>query len=232
VYNKYVNVFKTAARWLFVLCLPVLLITASIAIAVNTPALYTRGFHRYHISAATGLDMSQLEKAAAGLRDYFNNGQEYIDIVVMKDGQPFTLFKQIEVDHLKDVKALFRLDYKAAGVTLLYVIAFTLAALFWWRDRRQLWVAMRNGGILTLVLMVALGITILVDFNGFFIEFHLLSFANNFWELNPATDYLVMMFPEPFWSDATAFIAAGAAGAAVIIGAVGWWRARRAAAGD
>jgi integral membrane protein (TIGR01906 family) len=223
------SVLKVVTRWLFVLCLPVLLVTASISIAVNTPALYTRGFHRYDIASVTGLAPDQLEKAAAGLRDYFNNGQPYIDVVVTRNGQPFTLFNQREVDHLKDVKALFRLGYKAAGVTLLYAIAFTLAALFWWRDRRQLWVGMRNGGILALVLMAALGVTIAVDFNGFFLEFHLLSFANDFWELNPATDYLVMLFPQPFWFDATAFIAAGAAGAAVITGALGWWRARLAA---
>ena len=226
------SVSKIAARWLFVLCLPVLLITASIAICVNLPALYTRGFNRYHITQVTGLDMSQLQKAAAGLRDYFNNGQKYIDIVVTKDGQPFTLFKPIEVDHLKDVKALFRLDYKGAAATLIYVVLFTLAALFWWRDRRQLWKGMRDGAILTLVLMIALGITIAVDFNGFFIEFHILSFSNSFWELNPLTDYLVMMFPEQFWSDATTFIAAGAAGAALIIGGIGWWQTRRAAASD
>jgi len=226
------SVFKAVTRWLFVICLPVFLITASIAICVNTPALYTRGFKRYNITETTGLAMSQLEKAAAGLRDYFNNRQTYIDIVVTKNGLPFTLFKPKEVAHLKDVKALFRLDYLAAGVTFVYVVLFTLAALFWWKDRRQLWVAMRNGGILTLALMAALAVTIAVDFNGFFIEFHLLSFSNNFWELNPATDYLVMMFPEPFWSDATTFIAAGAAGAAVIIGAHGWWWARRTAAED
>jgi integral membrane protein (TIGR01906 family) len=220
------NVVKTAARWLFSLSLPVLLLTASISIAVNTPALYTRGFDRYHISAVTGLAPAELEKAAAGLRDYFNNGQELIDVTVIKDGRPFTLFNAREVGHLKDVKALFRLGYGAALVTLGYGVVFVLAALFWWRDRRQVWLGMRNGGILTLALMIVLGVVIAVDFDGFFLQFHLLSFANNLWELNPATDYLIMLFPQQFWFDATAFIAGGAAFGAVVIGGIGWWRAR------
>jgi len=220
------NVVKTAARWLFSLCLPVLLLTVSISIAVNTPALYTRGFNRYQISAVTGLAPAELQKAAAGLRSYFNNGQELINVTVIKDGQPFTLFNTREVGHLEDVKALFRLGYGAALVTLGYGVVFVLAALFWWRDRRQVWLGMRNGGILTLALMIVLGIVIAVDFDGFFLQFHLLSFANDLWELNPATDYLIMLFPQQFWFDATAFIAGGAAFGAIVIGAVGWWRAR------
>ena len=220
------NVVKTAARWLFSLSLPVLLLTASISIAVNTPALYTRGFDRYNINAVTGLAPAELQKAAAGLRDYFNNGQELIDVTVIKNGQPFTLFNAREVGHLKDVKALFRLGYGAALVTLGYGVVFVLAALFWWRDRRQIWLGMRNGGILTLALMIVLGVVIAVDFDGFFLQFHLLSFANDLWELNPATDYLIMLFPQQFWFDATAFIAGGAAFGAVVIGGIGWWRAR------
>lgn len=227
MYNWSMKIFTTAASWLFTLCLPVLLLTAAIGLAVNCPVLYSWGFSHNRISAVTGLAPAELAKAAAGLRDYFNNGQELINITVIKGGQPFTLFNEREVGHLKDVKALFRLDYVAAGVTLLYGVAFTLAALFWWRDRRQLWLGMRNGGILTLVLMAVLGVTIAVDFDGFFLQFHLLSFANDLWELNPATDYLIMLFPQAFWFAATGFIAGGAAVGAVVIGGIGWRRARR-----
>ena len=54
-----------AAKWLFMLCLPILLLTASIATAVNSLWLYKSGFEKYGISQTTGLDEAELEKAGA-----------------------------------------------------------------------------------------------------------------------------------------------------------------------
>ena len=217
---------KTAARWLFMICIPLLLLTGSISIAANCGPLYTRGFITNNTSNVTGLEPVELEKAASGLRDYFNSGDEFIDITVIKDGEPMPLFVDYEIGHLKDVKALFRLGYYVLGGTLAYGIFFVLTALLWWRDRRQLWLGLTGGGILTLALMVVLGVTIAIDFDGFFRQFHLLSFANDLWMLNPATDYLIMLFPQGFWFDAALFCALGTAAGAILLGGAGWWRLR------
>ena len=109
--ERAIVILVITARWLFILCLPALLLTASIGIAVNSQWLYEYGFDKYNISQVTGLPDSELEKAAGGLIDYFNSGEEFIDITVIKNGQPFTLFNQKEVAHLKDVKGLIQLDY-------------------------------------------------------------------------------------------------------------------------
>jgi uncharacterized membrane protein len=52
------------------------------------------------------------------------------------------------------------------------------------------------------------------------LQFHLLSFSNQFWQLNPAKDYLIMLFPGGFWSDAALFCALATVGLAVILGGV------------
>ena len=70
--------------------------------------------------------------------------------------------------------------------------------------------------------MIVLGIVIAVDFDGFFLQFHQLSFANDLWLLDPAHDYLIMMFPQGFWFDAALYIAVGALAGAVITGLTGW----------
>jgi integral membrane protein (TIGR01906 family) len=220
------KIIKIIAQCLFILCLPALLLTASLSAAMNCEPLYEYGFNKYNISQVTGLAPAELTKAANGLISYFNSGEEYINITVIKNGQSFTLFNEREVAHLKDVKGLFWLSYWVLIGTGTYAVFFIAATLFWWRDKKRLGWGLFGGGILTLILMAAVGIMIAVDFNGFFLQFHLLSFANDFWQLNPATDYLLMMFPEGFWFDATMFIAISTGVMAIILGGLGWWRRR------
>jgi integral membrane protein (TIGR01906 family) len=221
------TILKTVAQWLFILCLPILLLTASVTAAANCPRLYQYGFEKYEVSRVTGLASTELVKAARSLITYFNSSDEYIDLTVAKDGQPFTLFNEREVAHLKDVKGLFRLVYKILLGSGVYALVFIGISLFWWRDRRRLGQGLFFGGCLTLASMLALGLIIALDFDGFFLKFHLLSFANDFWMLNPATDYLIMMFPQGFWFYAALACAISTAVGAVILGGVGWWLMRK-----
>jgi integral membrane protein (TIGR01906 family) len=217
------KIFQIIAQWLFILFLPALLLTASLSAAMNCEPLYEYGFNKYDISQVTGLAPEELTKAANGLISYFNSDEEYINVTVIKNGQPFTLFNEREVAHLKDVKGLFWLNYWVLIGTGTYAVFFIASTLFWWRDKRRLGWGLFGGGIFTIVLMAVVGIMIAVDFSAFFTQFHLLSFANDLWQLNPATDYLLMMFPEGFWLDATMFIAIGTGVMAIILGGLGWW---------
>ena len=221
------SVMKTVARWVFILCLPVLLVTASISLAVNSGWLYRYGFETYGISRVTGLAESELERAAGGLIDYFNSGEEFIDLTVTKGGKPFQLFNEREVVHLQDVRGLIRLGYGVLLGTLAYGLVFAGVSLFWWHDRRRLARGMVGGGGLALLVMVALAILILFDFDRFFLQFHLLSFANDFWMLDPTRDYLIMLFPRGFWFDAAMFCAVVTAALALALGGAGWYLKRK-----
>ena len=208
------------AQWLFILCLPVLLLTASLGWAVNSHWLYNYGFAKYDVGQTTGLADAELEKAASGLISYFNSGEEYISLTVIKDGQPLELFNQREVIHLKDVKGLIWLDYWVGLGTLVYVLAYAGVCLFWRKRkywRRLAWGVVGGGG-LTLALMLALGLGTLFGFSSLFRQFHLLFFSNDFWLLDPTSDYLIMLFPDGFFYDAALFCAIGAAAVAVILG--------------
>ncbi len=221
------TILKTAAQWLLILCLPILLLTASISAAADCPRLYKYGFEEYDVSRVTGLAPAELDKAARGLITYFNSGDEYINLTVEKNDQPFKLFNEREVAHLKDVKGLFRLIYKILLGTGIYTLVFVGVSLFWWRDHRRLGQGLFFGACLTLALMLALGLLIALDFDSFFLRFHLLSFTNDFWMLDPTTDYLIMMFPQDFWFDAALICAIVTAAGAVILGGVGWWLMRK-----
>lgn len=216
-----------AAKWLFVLCLPLLLISAGLAGAFNSLWLYKFGFDKYDISQKTGIAEVELEKAARGLISYFNSGEEDISVSVIKDGRPFTLFNEREVAHLRDVKELVRLDYRVLLASLLYALVFTGLSLFRWRNWRQLARGAMWGGALTLALMAVLRVVTLFNFDQFFRQFHLLSFTNDLWLLDPSKDYLLMLFPGGFWYDATQFIALGVGMAAVLVTGLAWAFGRR-----
>jgi len=211
------RVLTITAKWLFILCLPILLLTASIGWAANSLWLYKSGFEKYDVSQTTGLAQSELEVVATGLINYFNSGEEYISLIAVKNGKPFELFTQEEVIHFRDVKELIWLDYWVLLGTLIYTLGYAGASLFWRRDkywRRLAWGTVGGSGI-TLALMLALALGTLLNFDQLFLQFHLISFTNEFWS---AEGYMLLLFPQNFWYDTTILCGGITAGLAVVLG--------------
>jgi len=64
--------------------------------------------------------------------------------------------------------------------------------------RELLWSAGLMVGIVVLV-----GVLSFIDFSELWTRFHQVAFRNDLWQLDPTRDYLIMLFPEPFWFTAT-----------------------------
>ena len=205
---------KGAALWrltglLFVVCAPLFLISASVTWAVNDAGLYRRGFEKYQISVYSGITDADLAQVGADLRRYFNSSEEPLRVFVPVYGLERELFNQREVDHMRDVKGLVRGVYAVALITGLYLLGFIVAG-YWRQGRPFSWsLALRSlqGGLFTLAVVVAIGLFALVGFDTLFLLFHRVSFANDLWQLDPRTDYLLIMFPLGFWFDATMRVA-------------------------
>jgi integral membrane protein (TIGR01906 family) len=176
-----------AAKWLFITCLPVLLFTISLSWAVNSHWLYKYGFDKYNSGQTTGLSQLELNKVSSELRTYFNSGEEYISLIVIKDGESFMIFNQREIEHLKDVKGLIRLNYWVLIGTLVYVLVYTGVSLFSRKRKywRQLAWGVIGGSSIALVSMLALGLGTLLNFDRLFLQFHFISFNNDLWQLDP-----------------------------------------------
>ena len=76
------------------------------------------------------------------------------------------------------------------------------------------------GAALTIALLIILGIAALVNFDWLFVKFHQLFFTGETWRLS-STDYLLRMFPEGFFNDATLFIVGAIIVEALVIGGAG-----------
>ena len=191
-----------AGRWLFIFSLPVLLLSASICFVGNSLWLYKAGFHRHDVSQTSGLNETALETAAASLINYFNSDDEFVEVTVTKDGMPFELFTEEETIHFRDVKGLIRLDYYLLMGTVIYSLVYVAVSILWQKPlywRLLAWGVVGGTGI-TLVLMLVLTLLSLVNFDNLLLQFHLFSFSNEFWS---AEGYMLLIFPQGFWYDAT-----------------------------
>ena len=216
---------SVTAKWLFMLCLPVLLLTASIGGAANSLWLYKYGFERYNVGqdlAASGLELtdSELEDIYAGLISYFNSNRENISLTVVKNGQSRNLFTPEEVIHFRDVKGLIWLDYRVLAGTLVYVLAYAGAGLFRRRGNYRRQLARGVVGSSGITLTVILGLVLLDTIFGFrqlFYQFHRLFFTNPYWS---AKGYMLLLFPEPFFNDAARFGTLAIVTGAIALGGV------------
>ncbi len=206
----YKKLLRLAAAALFVAAVPLFLIATNVRWVINAPLLYSYGFDRHGSVERTGIERDELLSAGRQIRDYFNNDDEFITVsVIVGYSRVGSLFRTREVLHMRDVKALVRGVYRVQELTAAYLAAFIAVGLVVRRrdflpDLARLLVI---GGGATLALVVIAGLASLVGFDRLFLAFHLVSFTNDLWQLDPRTDYLIAMFPQGFFFDATMWIA-------------------------
>ena len=208
---------------LFIIAVPLFLITGSITWAFNSPGLYNNGFEKYSISRISGISDSDLRQVGADIRSYINSGNEPLQVRTRIFGTEQELFNDREIAHMRDVKRLVWGVYILAMVSAIYLAAMVAVGFARQRDRFIGPLAKRAiyGGGLTLALLVVFGLSALVNFESLFIKFHQLSFANDFWQLDPRTDYLVRIFPDGFWVDATVWVAVRTVAGAMLLTVTG-----------
>ncbi len=215
---------KRALAVLFVVAVPLLFIAVSVTWAINDLGLYEYGFDRYRVTSVTGIEKADLMAVAREIRNYFNSATEPLAVTTRVFGEERVLFNQKEVVHMHDVKKLVRGVYWVGVGSAIFIVAF-IAAGFYLHHRKFLKTLARLGlfgaGV-TVGLTLLVGLMSLVSFDFLFTLFHELSFANDFWQLDPRRDFLVMMFPSGFWFDAAMLVVGLVVlQAAIVAGAVG-----------
>lgn len=211
-----------AATAVFVLAVPIALTLAAVRFAFSWQPVYTYAITAYDGEQATGIPTAQLLAATHGVRNYFSNGRRDLDITVMdRTGRREPLFNEREIAHMRDVKALVGRAYLLLDGAVLVVVLYAVASFSFRSDAmRRVAGAVLAGSLLTGALIVAFGVASLAGFDRLFTEFHVLSFSNDFWELDPARDHLVQMFPLGFWFDVTMFVGLIALLAALVLAAL------------
>ena len=217
------HTLRIAAVAIFVAVVPVFLIATNVRWVINFPSLYSYGFDKYNIAAYTGIERPDLLSAARQIRDYFSNDEEFLIIPLTVRGvRVASLYNQREIIHMRDVKGLVRGVYLVQMLSALYLLGFVALGIYVWR--RAFWPMLARyvswSGFLTLGIIAIVGVGSLAGFDRLFRAFHLISFSNDFWLLDPSRDYLIAMFPQGFFFDATMLIAGSTILEAALLAAV------------
>lgn len=228
------RIFSAFLVVVFVLCIPVFLLTSNLRWAANSRGLYQYGFTTYDVAQSTGIAYEELVVAAREMISYFNSSEEPLQVsVTTPEGAP--LFNQKEIEHLREVKDLIRLCGWVQVGTLVYIVAFVVGG-FAWRRRRFVSLLARStiaGAAATVLLLIGIGVAGFVGFDWLFLQFHYLAFNSDTWRLDPTTDYLIRMFPEGFFRDAGLFVGIASVVEALLVGGLaGFFLVRRRRAAD
>ena len=190
---------------LFILSVPLLLITSNVRWAFNDLRLYKFGFERNEVVANTGFELSELMLIARDIRDYFNTDNEFLEVIHPADKENNSLFNDREIIHMRDVKVLLGNIYSVQEILAGYIAIYILWLLYISRGRHAqiLLRQLTLGCIATVGLLVFAGTGTAIGFDAVFEAFHVLSFSDGSWSFDPRSNYLTRLFTEAFFLQAS-----------------------------
>lgn len=152
---------------------------------------YLRSYEKYNGLETTGKSLEGLELITEDIIEYLkgNDGNELLD----------KHFNEREVLHMEDVVQLFDyariIKYISMTVSILILVYFIANKLYLFLAKTlSLGLFLNHGIIICLIILIS------TDFNKYFTIFHEIFFSNDLWILNPRTDLMIQMLPEPFFS--------------------------------
>ena len=218
---------------LFSLAFVAMLITTNVRWAFSTVGLYELGFARQEVSEATGLTPAQLSDAARQIRTYFFSSEEPLDVRVTVDGESVSIYTERETLHMRDVKRLVATVSRVQEGAFLFLFIFATVGFF--APNMEFSTRLRRlvirGSLLTYGMIGTVAAVSIVAFGPMFQLFHELSFANDLWQLDPSTSFLLGMFPLGFWFESTLLIGilsvAEATATLMLLVLARWWQGWR-----
>ncbi|HXG41632.1 MAG TPA: TIGR01906 family membrane protein [Dehalococcoidia bacterium] len=203
---------RFAATLLFVVALPVLIVTTGVRVLFSLPQVYDYSVHHFDAASLTGIPEAELKRANRELVRYFADDRSLLQLEVTDErGQSVPLFTPMETAHLADVKTLLRWVGAVQLAALTYVVAYVVLVYVWAREGpvRELAGAVVWSAVGTLAFLGATGAMALAGFDAFWDRLHQALFRNDLWRLDPARHHLIQMFPEEFWFQMVALVVGG-----------------------
>lgn len=189
-------------------CLMIIFLFTSVeAVAYWTPGYYEKEYTKYNVAEDVCMDMGELIYVTEEMMDYLRGDRGDLHVPAVVNGVEREFFNEREIAHMEDVRGLFLAAIALRRICA--VIAFVSVALLFLLKANVKKVLPRTlciGAGLFLAIAALLTGIISTDFTKYFILFHKIFFNNDLWILDPATDLLINIVPEPFFVDTAARI--------------------------
>ena len=201
--------FSVIQKILFNTALFLAILLSNALIIINTDSFYEFEFNKNNTSLKTGINHSDLFIVVDNIQDFFNeksNGK--IQMTTYINGIEKKLFNSKEIRHMIDVKNLI-LNIKFFNYLLwTTVIVILLIKISLSKDKilNTFRVIAKSYFIYSVSILISALILLALSFRWIFYFFHIISFNNNLWILDPRTDYLIKIFEEVFFMDAAILI--------------------------
>jgi integral membrane protein (TIGR01906 family) len=140
------------------------------------------------------------------------------------DGDCNRLYNDRELKHMSDVKIVTRWALNVWVISGILVLG-AIGLLYYFGQISALRAGLLGGASVTLVLLLGLVAYLLINFNTFFTQFHMVFFEGQTW-IFLWSDTLIRLFPLRFWQDAFIFVGGAAILEALGIAAWAWYRLR------
>lgn len=196
------GLLRTIIIGIFVLALPIALITTTLRVVISEQAVYDYAVRDYGAERASGIPESELIRANTQIRDYLANSDAppLAPQVRNNEGETISLFSAKEISHMADVRSLVQLMFTVQMITMAIALTLAVVMVMLW-PARVLAAATLWAGLLMTSALAVVGALAMTGFDGAWSQFHQIAFTNDLWQLNPRTDHLIQMYPQAFWMD-------------------------------
>lgn len=206
----------------------VLLITSVEAVVYWTPGYFEKEYAKYQVPEQVSMEMTDLMYVTHEMMAFLRGQRKDLHVSAVVAGQPREFFNQRETAHMEDVRDLFMAAIMLRRICLAVILAAVLPVLRNGRTSRILSRAICAGAGLFFAVAGLLAGIISTNFTKYFVVFHQIFFNNDLWILDPDTDLLINIVPEPFFMDTAARIGLiFGFSAAAVLGLCLLWRHRR-----
>lgn len=184
-----------------------LLITSVEAVTYWTPGYYEKEYTKYNVTEDVKMEMDDLLDVTHEMMAFLRGNRADLHVPTVVDGQPREFFNEREIAHMEDVRGLFLAAIALRRICLMLIAVCVVLLLVLKADIKRVLPKMlcAGTGLFFAVLAILTGI-ISTNFTKYFIIFHEIFFNNDLWMLDPSTDLLINIVPEPFFVDTAARI--------------------------
>ena len=225
------GISSTAAAFSMFLVIIAMLLTSFQAAIYGDAGygFYEKEYARYHVTDSLGMKMEDVMDVTEYMMDYLIGKEEELSIVTDVDGKRQDFFNEQDRLHMADVRNLFLGGLRIRNICAAAAILLLLGLKLGKADLKRLIPRSYFRAVLIFTgLLLFLGLACTIDFTACFTLFHKIFFTNDLWMFDPASDYMIRMLPEGFFSDMALRIAGTFIGMLAVLGIVlAIWKVRR-----